>query len=145
MLFDRHMVIQECFFSKMCSLILALLFYHLRHVQKRGAKGRSFGCWRSENGPIGGSGRPIFGHGRLFLQMCIISQEQNKITRVAPNLMFLLPEAMSHESCWKTQGAQIEDFNGTHWCNLCVDTNWLSPHHAGSPWRSPRVDCCRCF
>ena len=29
-------------------------------------------------------------------------------------------------------------FSGTHWCNSCVDTNWLSPHHAGSPWRSPR-------
>ena len=41
-----------------------------------------------------------FGICEIFCK-CVISREKDKSTRVVPNLMFLLPEAMSQESLSK--------------------------------------------
>ena len=62
-------------------------------------------------------------HGRKKKQSR--AKAHNKITRVAPNLMFLLPEAMSQKSVSKIYGAQSWRFSCWFWAHNDSGENYL--------------------
>ena len=59
--------------------------------------------------------------------MCIVSQEKDKTTLVAPNLMFLLPGARCHKRALRFRGpndSKIEDFNDGFGFPSPYDDSW---------------------
>ena len=69
---------------------------------KKWAKWPNFGFLRSDNGPSFFEDQGPLWETCDLLQVCIISREKNQTTHVAPNRMFLMSEAMSQKSPWKT-------------------------------------------
>ena len=107
---------QKPLFYKAGLLMFTICFLAIAARSKKNrAKRPIFRCLGSGGAPqaLPWFGTPVLGHVRLS-DMCMISREKDNITRVAPNLMFLLPEAMSQNSLWKTSGTQNSRF--TCWC-----------------------------